>query len=177
MTDPAHEKEYRTQDPIADAENTNHSEPEDFDGSEKEYIEIGAHAAHSSRSGSELGHDEKSARPGVDRLKSYATNTSAVTRTDSHVDTPPEKKSWFAKINPLRRGPIPPVPEVRTVSREYTASFLSLVYFQWMSPMMSASSPSMPPKDPETNALRLVTNDRSRRKISGRSIPRGRRKS
>ncbi|KIN03816.1 hypothetical protein OIDMADRAFT_193722 [Oidiodendron maius Zn] len=48
----------------------------------------------------------------------------------------PKQKPWYKNPNPLRWGKIPPVPEVRTMSREYNAPFLSLVYFQWIAPIM-----------------------------------------
>ncbi|CAG8981562.1 hypothetical protein HYALB_00013680 [Hymenoscyphus albidus] len=77
-------------------------------------------------------------RPDVDRSKSYATTTSAITQTDSHVDDVAQQKPWYKKMNPLRWGGISPVPETREQSREYTAGFLSLVYFQWIAPLMAA---------------------------------------
>ncbi|KAL4866980.1 hypothetical protein BDV12DRAFT_128663 [Aspergillus spectabilis] len=48
------------------------------------------------------------------------------------------RQMWYRRIsiNPLRLQKIPPVPEQRSVSKEYGASFLSLVSFQWMSPLM-----------------------------------------
>jgi hypothetical protein len=143
MTDTtqAKEQEYRPADPAGAVENTNHDEPQDVDGYEKDYIEITAHGEPSSQTGSDAGPNDSDKRPAIDRTRSYATNTSAVTRTDSHVDEPVKKQPWYRKINPLRWGGIPPVPETRKVSREYNAPFLSLVYFQWMAPLMSASLP------------------------------------
>jgi ATP-binding cassette subfamily C (CFTR/MRP) protein 1 len=140
MTDSAQEKEYGVADPAAEAGNTNHSEPQDNDGSEKEYIEVNAHRHGSSQSGSDEEANDKEKRPVMDRSKSYATNTSEITRTESHVTTVAPPRPWYKKINPLRWSKAPPVPKERTVSREYTASFLSLVYFMWMSPLMSAST-------------------------------------
>lgn len=46
------------------------------------------------------------------------------------------KKKWYRNLNPVRWQKIPPVPEQRSVSHEYGASFLSLVTFQWMAPLM-----------------------------------------
>ncbi|KAG4431817.1 hypothetical protein IFR05_012699 [Cadophora sp. M221] len=138
------EEEYRpaaSNDPAAATQNTNHTEPLDSDGYEKEYIEIRAHGHTSSQSGSEanpkggLGLDEK--RPQIDRTKSHATTTSAFSGTDSHIDGPEKEMPWHKKLNPLRWGQAPPVPETRGESREYTASFLSSVYFQWVAPLMS----------------------------------------
>lgn len=55
---------------------------------------------------------------------------------DVDVQPPKEKRSWRRKLNPLRWQAPPPVPEERTPSREYGASFLSVISFQWMSPLM-----------------------------------------
>ena len=137
MADSGHEKDLTPADPAGAGETTNHDEPLDIDNEEKDYIEVSAHRDPSSHGSSQKGYDEKGLPPGMGRAKSYATTTSAVTRTDSHVDAPPKKKPWYRKVNPLRWGKIPPVPETRGVSREYNASFFSLVYFQWMAPIMS----------------------------------------
>ncbi|EPS30548.1 hypothetical protein PDE_05500 [Penicillium oxalicum 114-2] len=55
---------------------------------------------------------------------------------DVTLQPPKQKKKWSQSINPLRWQTPPPVPEERTPSREYGASFLSKVTFQWMSPLM-----------------------------------------
>lgn len=148
MTRPGedNDEEYRPTDPAAATQDPNHDEPLDVDGSEKEYIEITTHGQSSSHSGSEEGRkytDEK--RPQIDRTKSHATDFSALTGTESHIDTLAKKKPWHKKLNPLKWGKTPPIPETRTVSREYGASFLSLVYFQWVAPIMSARHPSQHP--------------------------------
>lgn len=59
-----------------------------------------------------------------------------------HLSVQPakQKKSWYRKLNPLRWQEAPPVPEERTPSREHGAPFLSVVTFQWMSPLMRVSS-------------------------------------
>ncbi|KAI9046549.1 hypothetical protein LZ554_009295 [Drepanopeziza brunnea f. sp. 'monogermtubi'] len=149
MTKPAEDNDIHTEvpaaaaylnDPVAAAQDPNHEEPLDIEGAEKEYLEIATHGGTSSRRGSEEGrnhvHGEK--RLEVGRTKSHATDASAFSRTDSHVDTPPQKKQpWYKRLNPLKWGKVPPIPEKREVSREYSASFLSLVYFQWVAPIMS----------------------------------------
>ncbi|KAL4994641.1 P-loop containing nucleoside triphosphate hydrolase protein [Aspergillus recurvatus] len=50
----------------------------------------------------------------------------------------PKAQKWYRRIslNPLRWQKVPPVPEKRTVSREYGANFLSIASFQWMAPLM-----------------------------------------
>jgi hypothetical protein len=49
------------------------------------------------------------------------------------------RPKWYRRLNPLRWQTPPPVPEERTASREYGASFFSIVSFQWMSPLMRVS--------------------------------------
>ena len=141
MTDPAQklEQDLAPADPAAESVDPTHEEPLDVDGDEKDFIEIATHGQSSSHTASEESPPRDDKKPAFDRTKSYATVTSAVTRTDSHVDDPAQKQPWHRKFNPLRWGGIPPVPETRKVCREYNAPFLSLVYFQWVAPLMSVS--------------------------------------
>lgn len=55
------------------------------------------------------------------------------------ADGTQRRTRWYTKLNPLRLRRPPPIPEERSVSREYKAGFLSLVTFQWMSPLMMVS--------------------------------------
>lgn len=128
------EEEYRPTDPAAAAQEPSHDEPLDVDGSEKEYIGI---QPSTSGSASDEKDGEKEKKPAFDRSRSYATTASALTTTESHVSRPPQKRPWHKKLNPLKWGGVPPVPETRKVSREYGASFFSKVYFQWVAPIMS----------------------------------------
>lgn len=161
MADPPnHEKEFEYSDPAAASGDTTHDEPRDEDGSDREYLEKhGELSTHQNSldsgdrdkeymeisspnnldSHSSEGEIDQGQRLEMKQVQSYATSNSAVTRTDSNVDHPVVKKKWYKKINPMKWGAPPPVPETRTPSREYTASFLSLVYFQWMAPIMSVS--------------------------------------
>jgi ATP-binding cassette, subfamily C (CFTR/MRP), member 1 len=69
--------------------------------------------------------------------KSYATDTSAATgRTGAQE---PEALTWYQKLNPLRWGPVPPIPDERVPSREHQAGFFSALTFAWMAPLMSVS--------------------------------------
>lgn len=68
-----------------------------------------------------------------------------------------EKKPWYRRLNPLRRGQPPPVPEERIVSREYNASFLSIVLFHWITPIMTVGYK----RTLELNDIWLVNPDRS----------------
>ncbi|KAH9910036.1 ATP-binding cassette transporter protein YOR1-like protein [Xylariomycetidae sp. FL2044] len=81
--------------------------------------------------------DEKRiGREELKRTQSYATDTSAVTRTTTRGSAA-TKRPWYKQPNPLRWGSIPPVPKEREVSREYKAGFFSLLTFQWMSGLMN----------------------------------------
>ena len=139
MTDPTQENEVErtASDPSAALQLPNSPEPVNVDGEVKDYIEVTTHH-------SPLGHDDSRSlsssdekRPPIDRAISYATNASV---PESHIEQT-RKKAWYKYINPLRWGGIPPVPEKRVVSREYNAPFLSLVYFQWIAPLMQVREP------------------------------------
>ncbi|OAQ99709.1 hypothetical protein LLEC1_02722 [Akanthomyces lecanii] len=47
------------------------------------------------------------------------------------------KKTWKQKLNPLRWGGTPEIPQERIVSREYGANFFSQLFFNWMTPLMT----------------------------------------
>lgn len=52
------------------------------------------------------------------------------------------KNKWYKRLNPLKRSQKPPIPERRTVSREFQAGFFSRLTFQWMAPLMDVSTKS-----------------------------------
>lgn len=57
----------------------------------------------------------------------------------SNVDGQPVESvqsKWYHRLNPLRLQKIPPVPTERSTTPEYGASFLSVITFEWMSPLM-----------------------------------------
>lgn len=70
-------------------------------------------------------------------ISSTTTATQASSLAYVPSAAPTEKKPWHKRLNPLRRGKIPPVPEERKVSREYNAGFLSMITFQWVNPLMT----------------------------------------
>lgn len=81
---------------------------------------------------------EADVRHEVRRIQSSATDVSATTLAAS-AHAPGDdnaKKSWSKRLNPLRWGAVPPVPEEREVSREYNASFLSRLFFSWQGELM-----------------------------------------
>lgn len=151
MSDPSQEKEYgtgtRTSDPVAFSNAAAIDEPLDVDGEEKDFAEsttpAGASSEHSLSEKEHIEKDEEEEKsPDLKQTKSYATTNSAVTGAESKIEDP--RKPWYKQYNPLRWGKIPPVPESRKVCREYNAPFLSLVYFQWVAPLMSVCSPQIP---------------------------------
>ncbi|KAM0204425.1 hypothetical protein ACHAPI_000183 [Fusarium lateritium] len=72
----------------------------------------------------------------LEEVKTGATEASTIAPVRSGPR--PEKKSQHKKLNPLRWGSPPPVPEKQIKSREHDAGFLSKLTFQWMGPLMHA---------------------------------------
>lgn len=74
----------------------------------------------------------------VRRMQSYATDVSTTTQATSHHPAGDEKakKSWSEKVNPLKWGAVPPVPVEKESSPEYSASWLSKLFFAWQGPLM-----------------------------------------
>ena len=90
-------------------------------------------------------------------ISSATTATQASSLAYVPSEAPTEKKPWHKRLNPLRRGKKPPVPEERAVSREYNAGFLSMLTFQWVNPLMTTGY-----KRPiELNDIWLVNPNRS----------------
>lgn len=68
------------------------------------------------------------------------TNATDVSVGTTATGLPPqEEKTWKQKLNPLRWGNIPKIPQERIVSREYGAGFFSQLFFNWMTPLMTVS--------------------------------------
>lgn len=109
-------------------------------------------------------YDDNKNRHEIRRMQSYATTASATTQATSHHPTPygDSKPSWRRKVNPLRWGTPPPVPEEREVSREYQANFFSKLFFSWQGSLMRTGY-----KRPlEQNDLWTVNPDRGVDKMS-----------
>ncbi|KIX00378.1 uncharacterized protein Z518_10517 [Rhinocladiella mackenziei CBS 650.93] len=100
------------------------------------------------------GRSEDSTR--LEKTESTATDFTDASNSGPADIQAKEKAPWHRRLNPLRRNP-PPIPEERTVCREYDASFFSLLTFQWMNPLMATGY-----KRPiELNDIWLVNPDRS----------------
>ncbi|RFU34609.1 hypothetical protein B7463_g1692, partial [Scytalidium lignicola] len=134
MSNAGQEKEVQSISSSGAIQSSSHEEPFGVD-SEKQSKDVSSDSDSSHHGDDPEKEVEDDKSPNLEQTKSYAT--SALTRTDSHVEVPAQKRPWYKNLSPLRWGKIPPVPEQRGVSREYTASFLSMVYFQWMAPIMS----------------------------------------
>lgn len=126
------EKESLSTDPVGAANAINNSEPVATEP--LQYVEsISGNSR--SRSGSDT--DEKKSRPTAHRTITEGTTTSTFTAETKSTVQAKEKKPWYKNLNPLKWGKKPPVPKERIVSREYGASFLSMLTFQWMAPLMA----------------------------------------
>ena len=100
--------------------------------------------------------DEVNSLPHVSREVTTATNVTTWTTRSTQATPPSKPKKWYKRLNPLKRSAKPPVPKERTPSREYGASFVSLVTFQWMAPLMSLGYQ----RTLEENDIWLVNPDR-----------------
>lgn len=135
MADPGEEKDYKTTDPVGAANNTNRAEPLATE-EEENYIDSLDNSS-PEESISEKKTDLEKRPDQLQNVKSYATTRSGVSVTGPEPEDVRKKKPWYKKLNPLKRGPKPPVPKERIISREATAPFWSLLTFQWMSSLMS----------------------------------------
>ncbi|KAI9730944.1 MAG: hypothetical protein M1818_008019 [Claussenomyces sp. TS43310] len=152
MASQGHQVEFRATDPVAATEATTHEEP--VATVEEKGLTAASDSpsrASSSESQVDEGQGEKNAE--LTATKSYATSASA---PDS-LAGPPQGKTWYDRINPGKWGAVTPVPEEKSVSREFGASFLSLLTFQWMAPLMSTGYKRML----EPNDIWIVNPNRS----------------
>lgn len=119
--------------------------------------------------------DEKIALSKIDATSSH---TSSISTSENSVEhgvsgkgAGAKKRKWYQKLNPLRLRKIPPVPEERSVSPEYGAGILSVILFQWMSPLMNVSGllkPSSESTSTDSDFYRLDTYGLCSYKISGK---------
>ncbi|KAJ4413748.1 ATP-binding cassette transporter yor1 [Gnomoniopsis sp. IMI 355080] len=122
-------------------EGRNIDDDEDEEEEEEDY-DLKDSPDHDPSESDSMGKEEKvteEARHAVRRMQSYATDVSTTTQATSHHpagDDGSGKKSWKQKLNPLRWGGIPSVPEEREVSPEHKASFISRMFFTWQGPLM-----------------------------------------
>lgn len=151
------EKEYASTDPVAATQETTEHEPVATEFPRLQYV---ASESDQSSSDHEKKHDESE---DVHRTTTAATTTSSMT-VDSTTNEPRTKKPWYKRLNPLKRSVKPPIPTERRISREYGASFFSLLTFQWMAPLMSTGYQ----RPLELNDIWLVNPDRAAPVISAK---------
>lgn len=112
----------------------------------------------------EIGKETQETHEEVRRMQSAATDFSVTTQATSHHPSGADKakRPWHDKLNPLKWGSIPPVPEEREVSREYKAGFFSQLFFSWQASMMIVGYK----RTLEQNDIWTVNPDRSVHKMS-----------
>ncbi|QIX00048.1 hypothetical protein AMS68_005565 [Peltaster fructicola] len=104
--------------------------------------------------------EKAGARAGLERTAStwtQTTGTSVGTEWSERPSDPPRKRKWSERINPLKQKYPPPIPKKRTPSREQKAGFFSLMYFQWINPLMTVGYQ----RPLEVNDIWSVNPDRS----------------
>lgn len=119
------EKEYGSTDPVGAVNETHSSEPVATEP--LQYVGSESDLSSSNHKQKEEG-----------RTEVHRTVTATTTASTLSVELQQKgKRPWYKRLHPLKRSTKPPIPKERSVSREYGASFLSLLTFQWMAPLMS----------------------------------------
>jgi hypothetical protein len=137
MPDPV-DKELQPSDAQAAAlPPTNFERPADSD--EDQINELGEKDDGDNYRAHRVNEKDESKLADLEEVKTGATEASTIAPVRSGPK--PEKKPWHKKLNPLRWGSPPPVPEKQVKSREHDAGFLSKLTFQWMGPLMHVSLP------------------------------------
>lgn len=157
MAEPTkHEKEYTSTDPVGAVNQTIEPEPVATEPIQLQYV--GSESDESST--------DKEKNLGERELHRVitATTTASSMFAESTTNEPRKKKAWYKRLNPLKRSQKPPVPKERRISREYGASFLSLLTFQWMAPLMSTGYQ----RPLELNDIWLVNPNRAAPVLSAR---------
>lgn len=108
------------------------------DSDEDQIKEFGEKGNQEKRQSSEFNEKDESRLADLEEVKTGASEAPTISPSAPDPD-PPQKKPWHKKLNPLRWGAPPPVPEKPLMSREHDAGFLSKLTFQWMGPLMHVS--------------------------------------
>lgn len=82
---------------------------------------------------------EKQLSPKATRTVTQTSNTSSLTVEPQGSHVQENKSTWYRRLNALKSRREIPVPKERAVSREYGASFFSMLTFQWMAPLMKVN--------------------------------------
>jgi ATP-binding cassette subfamily C (CFTR/MRP) protein 1 len=95
-----------------------------------------AEEAESSSNGDDVAKEKRLRVQRTESNWTQATGTSYASSVQPQDELAPRKQTWGEKINPLKSKNPPPVPSERMVSREHKAGFFSVLYFQWINPLM-----------------------------------------
>ncbi|KAJ4008640.1 ATP-binding cassette transporter yor1 [Fusarium irregulare] len=126
------------------------------DSDEDQIKEFGEKGNQEKSQSSEFNEKDESRLADLEEVKTGASEAPTISPSAPGPD-PPQKKPWHKKLNPLRWGAPPPVPEKPLKSREHDAGFLSKLTFQWMGPLMHAGYR----RPLEANDIWTVNPDRS----------------
>lgn len=108
------------------------------DSEDDQIKEFGKKSGEGKKTSGEFNEKNESRLADLEEVKTGASEAPTISPATSGPK-PPQKKSWHKKLNPLRWGSPPPVPEKPIKSREHDAGFLSKLTFQWMGPLMHVS--------------------------------------
>ena len=158
MAKDGHEEEYASTDPVGAVNQTYTAEPVATES--LRYVTSDSESSTSGNENKEY-HGKKGQEEGVEptttRTLTTTTTINSTLTVESATAGPKQRGAWYKRLNPLKRSTKPPVPKERRVSREYGASFLSLLTFQWMAPIMSVGYQ----RPLEHNDIWLVNPDRA----------------
>ena len=107
---------------------------------------------------------EKDGRLAAHRTTTTTSTALSTITTEGQNRVQVRTRTWYKTLNPLKWGTIPPVPKERHDSPEYQAGFLSILTFQWMSPIMTTGYR----RPLEPNDIWLVNPNRSMDVLVGR---------
>ncbi|KAF2237628.1 ABC multidrug transporter-like protein [Viridothelium virens] len=155
MSTPGEEKEWQANDQIGAANSTNHAEPVATEPLQRVGTEKELNAE--TQLDSEAKHPNKQIRSTISRSRTGGTEITEYGSDTQSEKTEPEKRSWGERLNPLKTKYKPPVPKERLPSREQNANILSILTFQWISPLMRIGYQ----RPLEPNDIWLVNPDRS----------------
>jgi ABC-type multidrug transport system fused ATPase/permease subunit len=135
--------------------------PSEGMGMEKELEEgkiVDMEAVEETESQDDVGNEKEEAWMALKRTGTQTTTAASFATTEqSETDeSPPRRRTWGERLNPLKHKYPPPVPEERTISREHKAGFFSTLTFQWIAPLMSVGYQ----RPLETNDVWIVNPDR-----------------
>lgn len=92
--------------------------------------------AEASSSGDDVAKEKRAQVQRTQSTWTQGTGTSYASSVQHADEQAPLKQTWGERLNPLKSRYPPPVPTERIPSREWKAGFFSVLYFQWINPLM-----------------------------------------